>query len=153
MLMNRLPAIATALALAVLHARPVVAQAPVDEVKTFVSGYVDAFNKGDVVALVRDHYRLPSVTPDQQAARLAAQFDALRTDSFGKMTVYAVKPCMHGMAAAEVQVDFAYNHTFGGVMDPPGDSSTVFRLRKTEDGWRIVASNDLKAGEQIVCAG
>lgn len=133
-------------------AAPAFAQTPADEIRAFVGRYVDAFNKGDAASLSTDFYRLSSVEPAEQQARLAKQFEALRADSFGKMTLYSAIPCMQGAASAEVQVNFAYNYTFGGVMDPPGDVSSVFRLRKTEDGWRIVATNDLKAGETMPCA-
>jgi hypothetical protein len=132
-------------------AAPAFAQTPADDVRAFVGRYVDAFNKGDAATLANDFYRLSSLEPAEQQARLAKQFEALRADSFGKMTLYSAVPCIQGAASAEVQVNFAYNYTFGGVMDPPGDVSSVFRLRKTEDGWRIVATNDLKAGESIVC--
>lgn len=131
---------------------PAFAQTADEELKAFVGRYVDAFNKGDAGTLSRDFYRLPDVEPAALEARLAKQFEALRADSFGKMTLYGAKTCVHGAASAEVQVDFAYNYTFGGVMDPPGDQSSVFRLRKSGDGWHIVATNDLQAGQSMVCA-
>jgi len=131
---------------------PALAQTAAEDVTAFVTRYVDAFNKGDAAALASDFYRLPGLDQGAQQARLARQFEALREDSFGRMTLYGAKSCLHGAASAEVQVDFAYNYTFGGVMDPPGDQSSVFRLRKTDDGWRIIATNDLKPGQSMVCA-
>lgn len=152
---RRVSTLSWALAAACL-CQPASAQSPretaADGVTAFVERYVDAFNRGDAAALAADFYQLPGVDQAAQQARLAQQFEALRADSFGKMTLYGAKPCVHGAASAEVQVDFAYNYTFGGVMDPPGDQSSVFRLRKTEDGWRIVATNDLKPGQSMVCA-
>jgi hypothetical protein len=142
--------VAACLAMAV--ATPALAQAPDEELNGFAARYVDAFNKGDAAVLAKDFYGLPSTGPGELEARLNKQFEALRADSFGKMTLYGARTCMHGAASAEVQVDFAYNYTYGGVMDPPGDQSTVFRMRKQESGWRIVATNDLKAGDSMVCA-
>jgi len=130
---------------------PAVAQTADEELKVFVGRYVEAFNKGDAAGLARNFYALPNVEAGDLEARLAKQFESLRADSFGRMTLYGSKPCVHGAVSAEVQVDFAYNYTFGGVMDPPGDQSTVFRLRKSGDGWRIVATNDLQAGQKMVC--
>ncbi len=143
--------VAAAVMLACLAA-PAMAQTPNEELQAFIARYVDAFNKGDAAALAADFYRLPGVDRGAQQTRLAQQFEALREDSFGKMTLYSAKPCVHGAASAEVQVDFAYNYTFGGVMDPPGEQSSVFRMRKTEEGWRIIATNDLRPGQSIVCA-
>jgi hypothetical protein len=147
------PILSWALAAACL-CQPALAQSaqPDEELRAFVARYVDAFNKGDAAALAADFYQLPGVDQGAQQARLAQQFEALRADSFGRMTLYGARPCVHGAASAEVQVDFAYNYTFGGVMDPPGDQSSVFRMRKTDDGWRIVATNDLEAGQSMVCA-
>jgi len=59
--------------------------------------------------------------------------------------------CAHGAGNAQLQMAFAYNYTYGGVM-PPGDQSTVFEMRKTDAGWRIVNSKDMPKDTGIVCS-
>jgi hypothetical protein len=121
------------------------------ELRAFVARYVDAFNKGDAALLAREFYRPDDVSVAEVEAKLAKQFAALRADSFGRMTLYSANTCVHGAAAADVQISFAYNYTFGGVMDP-GDQAAVFYMRKTNDGWRITKSDDLKPDQGIICA-
>jgi opacity protein-like surface antigen len=131
--------------LAVLSA-PAFAQAPSDDVKAFLSKYVAAFNKGDAAALSKDYYATPGASAADTQAKLEAQYAKLRGDEFGKLDLYSFKSCKADAASAEVQMDFAFQYTYGGVM-PPGDQATVLKLAKTADGWRIVSGVAFAPGQ------
>jgi hypothetical protein len=134
-----------------LTAAPAFAQTPEADLQAFAARYVDLFNKGDIPTLAKDFYDGPGISTADMQARLTRQLANLRADEFGKMTLYGAKPCMHGQVSAQLEVDFAYNFTYGGVM-PPGDQATVFEMRKGEQGWRIVGTKDLPAGQGFVCS-
>jgi hypothetical protein len=125
---------------------PVLAQAPQDDVKAFLSRYVATFNKGDAAGLAKDFYTTPGVSAADAQARLEVQYAKLRGEEFGKLDLYGLKPCSADAAHAKVQMDFAFQYTYGGVM-PPGDQSTVFSLEKTGAGWRIVSSVEFSPGQ------
>jgi ketosteroid isomerase-like protein len=133
-----------ALAVASLTA-PAMAQAPTDDVRAFMTNYVAAFNKGDAAALAKEFYAAPGLAAAEMQARLEAQYAKLRSEEFGKLDLYSFKSCRADAAHADVQMDFAFQYTYGGVM-PPGDQATVFNLVKTDAGWRIVSDVAFKPG-------
>lgn len=144
--------------LAMALASPVLAQTPANlraqtdaDLKALMAKYVVAFNKGDAAALARDFYRLPDAPEADVAAKFAKQIADLRREEFGKMEIFSASTCVDGTDSAKVQIDFAYNYTYGGLM-PPGEQATAFDLMKTADGWRIVRSTDLQSGQKMVCA-
>lgn len=120
------------------------------ELKAFLAHYVELFNNGDMAGIA-GLYELPGVSTADLQAKLSKQLAALRADEFGKMTLYGSHACPHGAGSAQLEMAFAYNYTYGGVM-PPGDRSTVFEMRKTDAGWRIVNSKDMPQNTGIVCA-
>lgn len=141
--MKRLIALVAAGALAA----PAFAQAVDADLKAFANSYVAAFNKGDTTKLAHDFYAIPGVAEADQSKKLADQIADLRKDEFGKMELFGLKTCGASADAGKLQITYVYNYTYGGVM-PPGEQTTVFDMKKTGDGWRIVKSEDLKAGQQ-----
>jgi hypothetical protein len=127
-------------------ASPALAQAPADDVKAFMTRYVAVFNKGDAAALAKDFYATPGASAAETQARLDAQFARLRADEFGKLDFYSFKSCRADAAHADVQMEFAFQYTYGGVM-PPGDQATVLNLVKTDAGWRIVSGVSFAPGK------
>jgi hypothetical protein len=123
---------------------PALAQTP-DELKTFVSQYVAAFNKGDAAGLAANFYAVP----DAQA-KLDAQYARLRGDEWGKMNLFGVKSCLRDPTHADVEVAFEQQYTYGGQM-PPGDQSTVLKLVKTGAGWRIASDVAFAPGQLGAC--
>jgi hypothetical protein len=126
------------------------AQAPPDDVKAFMTSYVAAFNKGDAAALAKDFYATPGVSADDTQARLNAQYARLRAEEFGKLDLYSFKSCRADAAHVDVQMDFAFQYTYGGVM-PPGDQATVLNLVKTDAGWRITNATGFAPGQLAGC--
>ncbi len=138
---------ALALATPALAQTPPGARAATEaELNTFISNYVKAFNKGDAPALAREFY---AAAPDLEA-RLKTQFEKLRAEEFGKLDLFKTANCITGAGQADVQMDFAYQYTYGGQM-PPGDQTTVFSVAKGPEGWRIKSSRDLAYGQKMAC--
>ena len=134
-----------AIALASMNA-PAMAQAPPDDVKAFMSAYLAAFNKADAAALARDFYATPGASVLDTQAKLESQYARLRAEEFGKLDLYGFRSCRADAAYAEVQMDYAFQYTYGGVM-PPGDQATVFKLVKADAGWRIISGVDFAPGK------
>jgi hypothetical protein len=134
-----------------LIAGPTFAQTADADFKAFVKSYVAVFNKADAAGLATGFYALPETPAAKLQADLTAKFDDLRQNEFGKMEVYSVTTCSVGADGGKIQINYAYTLTYGGVM-PPGDQGSVFDMKKTADGWRIVKVADLKAGMKLVCA-
>ena len=123
--------------------------APESEIKGFFEAYVQAFNKADGHTLASQFYAIPGVSPAAMEAKLNHQFAALRGDEFGKMNLFEAKPCIHD-SAAEVEVSFEYQFTYGGQM-PLGDQAAKFGLVFGKEGWRIASTQTLKPGERVAC--
>lgn len=135
-----------ALALVATLAPHAMAQTADDDLKALMTGYVQAFNRGDATALANDFYQ----SPGDRAARFAEKIDALRREDFGKLDLYGFETCTSGPELARVKMTFAYVYTFGGLM-PPGDQAMVFDLARTADGWRISAEADTPFDAQLSC--
>lgn len=139
-----------AVVLAVAVAAPAVAQQPNEEFRALMTRYAQAFNRADAATLAKEFYALPGVTAEAMQAQLADKFGALRKEEFGKMELYGVRTCAPAGDTVKAEISFSYNFTFGGVM-PPGDQISVYDFAKTADGWRIVKTQDLPAGQQLTC--
>lgn len=146
--MKRLAALAV---LALTAAAPALAQISDDEAKTFVDRYVRLFNTGDANGLSKEIYALPNVSAADMTTKLAARFDSLREEEFGKMILFGFTTCKDGAATAKIEMRYALQYTYGGNM-PPGDLATEFSLSKDDKGWRVVGVVELPAGSKMVCA-
>lgn len=135
---------------AICLSAPAFAQTPQDELKAFMARYVAAFNKGDAASLAKDYYATPGVPAADTQAKLETLYARLRADEFGKLDLYGVKPCVADPTHASVQMDFAFQYTYGGVM-PPGDQATVLKLAKSDAGWRIVSPVEFAPGQLAGC--
>lgn len=122
---------------------PAFAQIADPEVQALMTRYADRFNKGDAAAMAKELY----VKGDEAA--LAARFEALRKDEFGKLDLYGFKACPVVGDRTKVEMRYGLLHTFGGLMN--GDQAKVFDLEKTPAGWRIAAEADAPYDSQLAC--
>jgi ketosteroid isomerase-like protein len=122
------------LVIAALLVTPALAQAPRPtqteaDAREVVDRWIAAFNKGDVSGMLKDVY----LKGDEAA--LAAMFNKLREDSFGKLDIYGATFCSTDATHGKTLLKYARLFSFGGLMD--GDEGRVFDLVKTQAGWRI----------------
>ena len=122
---------------------PAFAQIADPEVQALMTRYADRFNKGDAATMAKDLYA------KGDEASLAATFEALRKDEFGKLDVYGFKACPVVDSKTKVEMRYAKIYTYGGVMD--GDEAKLFDLVKTPAGWRIASEADTLFDQQLTC--
>jgi hypothetical protein len=112
---------------------PALAQQGASEIevegKAVLNRWIAAFNKGDTAGMLKDVYA------KGDEAALARTFDALRSDSFGKLDVYSAAFCGKDTTHGRALMKYGKLFTYGGLMD--GDEARIFELVKTADGWRI----------------
>ncbi len=143
--------LAAAFVLAATSAAPALAQTADADLKAFASTYVQSFNKGDAPKLARDFYDIPDMPQQVLEKKFSEQLADLRKEEFGKMELFGVKTCSAAPDSGKLQITFVYNYTYGGVM-PPGEQTTVFAMKKKDGAWRIVASDDKPAGQELSCS-
>jgi hypothetical protein len=134
--------VAVALLIASLAA-PAFAQIADAEIDALMKRYADRFNKGDAATLANEIY-----AHGDQAA-LAAKFEALRKDEFGKLDLYGFKACPVAGDRTKVEMRYGLLYTYGGLMN--GDQAKVFDLVKTPAGWRIASDTDAPFDQQLTC--
>lgn len=126
-----------------MFAAPALAQIADPDVQALMTRYADRFNKGDAATLANEIY----LKADEAA--LAAKFDALRREEFGKLDLYGFKACPVVGDRTKVEMRYGRIHTFGGLMN--GDEAKVFELVKTPAGWRIASETDAPFDQQMAC--
>ncbi len=134
--------ILVALGVAMLAA-PAFAQIADADVQALMTRYADRFNRGDAATLANEIY----LKGDEAA--LAAKFDALRREEFGKLDLYSFKACPIVGDRVKVEMRYGRIHTFGGLMN--GDEAKVFELVKTPAGWRIASETDAPFDQPLAC--
>lgn len=139
---------AGALVLAVVLAAPALAQQGATEIevegKAVINRWIAAFNKGDTMAMLSDVYA------KGDEAGLTKTFDALRSDSFGKLDIYSAAFCGKDSTHGKALVKYGKLFTYGGLMD--GDEASLFELVKTNAGWRIGDEERVAYGTVLSCS-
>lgn len=134
--------------LAVGLAAPALAQQGATEIevegKAVINRWIAAFNKGDTAAMLKDVY----AAGDEAA--LNKTFDALRSDSFGKLDVYGANFCGSDSTHGKALMTYGKLFTYGGLMD--GDEARVFDLVKTDAGWRIAGEQGVAYDTKLSCS-
>src|SRR5262245_9138186 len=92
-------------------AAPAFAQVAEPEIDALMKRYVQLFNKGDAAGLSSEIYE-----KGDQAA-VAARFEALRKDEFGRLDIYGFKSCPVADGKTKVEMRFGMLYTYGGLMN------------------------------------
>ena len=67
-----------------------------------------------------------------------------------RLVVFSIVGCSLGPDTGQVELRFTRLTSDGGFM-PPKDRTSLYKLRKFEDGWRVTGMSALPAGTRIEC--
>lgn len=154
--------IAVLAASAIVLASPAYADDRADMEK-FMADYLDLWNAHDAAAITARIYRLDSAHRWSKADGLKAEFDRLKAQGYDKSDTQSITGCvLHSGVGPDVgpntgtdtigQVELRYTRlkTDGSFM-PPKDRTSVYKLRKFADGWRVISFTSLPEGERMEC--
>lgn len=120
------------------------------DMEKFMADYLDLWNAHDAVAITARFYRLDGNHPWRTAEGLKAEFDRLKARGYDKSNIHGIVGCTLGPDTGQVELRFTRVTSDGGFL-PPKDRTSLYRLRKFEDGWRVTAMSGLPAGERMTC--
>lgn len=120
------------------------------DMERFMSDYLVAWNAHDANAIVDHFYRLDSTHPWHTTEGLQGEFDRLKAQGYDTSDIHGITGCVLGPDTGQVELRFTRLTVDGGFM-PPKDRTSLYRLRKFEDGWRVTGMNALPAGERMAC--
>ena len=121
-----------------------------EDMERFMSDYLVLWNAHDAAAIVDHFYRLDGDHPWRTTAGLTAEFDRLKAQGYDKSDIHGITGCVLTPDTGQVELRFTRLTTDGGFM-PPKDRTSLYRLRKFEDGWRVTGMSALPAGERMTC--
>lgn len=121
-----------------------------EDMERFMSDYLVLWNAHDAAAIVDHFYRLDATHPWRTTEGLQAEFDRLKAQGYDKSDIHGITGCVLGPDTGQVELRFTRRTTDGGFL-PPKDRTSLYRLRKFEDGWRVTGMNALPAGEHMTC--
>ena len=120
------------------------------DMERFMSDYLVLWNAHDAAAIVDHFYRLDPTHPWRTTEGLRAEFDRLKAQGYDKSDIHGITGCVLTADTGQVELRFTRLTTDGGFM-PPKDRTSLYRLRKFEDGWRVTGMSALPAGERMTC--
>lgn len=120
------------------------------DMERFMSDYLVLWNAHDAAAIVDHFYRLDATHPWRTTQGLQAEFDRLKAQGYDKSDIHGITGCVLTADTGQVELRFTRLTTDGGFL-PPKDRTSLYRLRKFEDGWRVTGMSALPAGERMTC--
>jgi len=120
------------------------------DMERFMSDYLVLWNAHDAAAIVDHFYRLDATHPCRTTEGLKAEFDRLKAQGYDKSDIHGITGCVLTADTGQVELRFTRLTTDGGFL-PPKDRTSLYRLRKFEDGWRVTGMSALPAGERMTC--
>lgn len=121
-----------------------------EDMERFMSDYLVLWNAHDAAAIVDQFYRLKGNHPWRTTEGLQAEFDRLKAQGYDKSDIHGITGCVLTADTGQVELRFTRRTTDGGFL-PPKDRTSLYRLRKFEDGWRVTGMSALPAGERMTC--
>lgn len=121
------------------------------ELNTVMARYLRLWNAHDAKTITRSIYRLEPTHPWATEAGLKAEFDRLKAQGYSHSDIHGLSACLTGPDTGQVDLRFVRLKTDGAAM-PPGERLSIYRLKKFDDGWRVVgmAGGNLETG--MTCA-
>ena len=78
---------------------------------------------------------------------MRAEFDRLKSQGYTVSDIHGIVGCSLGPDTGQVELRFTRLTSDGGFM-PPKDRTSLYKLRKFEDGWRVTGMSALPALRQ-----
>jgi ketosteroid isomerase-like protein len=123
--------------LAFVAVTPAFADDAAKEVEAKMREYFTVWNQHDAAAVATRIYRLDNTANGAGTqANFQAQFDSLKAQGYDHSELKSIDTCLIGPNLALAWMRYSRIKTDGTAM-PPKDRATLYKLRKTADGWRI----------------
>jgi hypothetical protein len=119
------------------------------DVRAFMDEYLSLWNAHDAAAITERFYRLEGDNPWVTKEGLQAEFDRLKAQGYDKSDIKSVNGCVFP-DAAEVVLRYVRLKTDGSFM-PPKDRTSIYRLRRFADGWRVIGFRGVAADSAFYC--
>ena len=120
------------------------------DMERFMADYLERWNAHDASAITTRFYRLEGNHPWNTEAGMRAEFDRLKSQGYTVSDIHGIVGCSLGPDTGQVELRFTRLTSDGGFM-PPKDRTSLYKLRKFEDGWRVTGMSALPAGTRMEC--
>jgi hypothetical protein len=148
--MFRTLALAAALAAALAcFAAPAFADDKAD-MEAFMAEYLKAWNAHDAAAITSRYYRLEGNHPWGTEAGMKAEFDRLKAQGYDRSDITSITGCSLSTDTGQVELRYVRLKADGSFM-PPKDRTSLYRVKKFADGWRVTGFSGLAAGAKMEC--
>ncbi len=120
------------------------------DMEKFMADYLERWNAHDAAAITSRFYRLDGNHPWSTEAGMRTEFDRLKSQGYTTSDIHGIVGCTLGPDTGQVELRFTRLTSDGGFM-PPKDRTSLYKLRKFEDGWRVTSLGALPAGTRMEC--
>jgi hypothetical protein len=120
------------------------------DMETFMAGYLDLWNAHDAAAITARIYRLDAAHAWSTADGLRAEFDRLKSQGYDRSDTHSITGCTLSADTGQVELRYSRLKTDKSFM-PPRDRTSVYRLRRFPDGWRVTSFTGLPEGARMDC--
>jgi len=120
------------------------------DMEKFMADYLERWNAHDAFAITASFYRLDGDHPWSTEAGIRAEFERLKSQGYTTSDIHGIVGCSLGADTGQVELRFTRLTRDGGFM-PPRDRTSLYKLRKFEDGWRVTGMKALPAGTRMAC--
>lgn len=120
------------------------------DMEYFMSEYLRVWNAHDAATIVKDFYRLEPGHRWSTVEGLQAEFDRLKAEGYDRSEIHGITGCVITADTGQVELRFTRLKTDGSFM-PPKDRTSVYKLRKFPEGWRVTSFAGLPEGARMEC--
>ena len=120
------------------------------DMEKFMADYLERWNAHDASAITKRFYRLDGNHPWSTEAGMRAEFNRLESQGYTVSDIHGIVGCSLGADIGQVELNFTRRTRDGGFM-PPKDRTSLYKLRKFEDGWRVTGMSTLPPGTHMEC--
>jgi hypothetical protein len=120
------------------------------DMERFMADYLERWNAHDASAITTRFYRLDGNHPWSTEAGMRAEFDRLKLQGYTVSDIHGIVGCSLGPDSGQVELRFTRLTSDGGFM-PPKDRTSLYKLRRFGDGWRVTGMSALPAGTRMEC--
>lgn len=132
---RRLLGLAAAAIAGLMLAPPAAADERARAVEDLMREYVRLWNAGDAEAITSRIYRLDGGGPTSTPEGLRSSFAALKQRGYSHSNLHSVEGCVISPNLALARMHYSRMKTDGAPL--AADLVTLYKLRRTPDGWRI----------------
>ena len=120
------------------------------DMEAFMADYLERWNAHDASAITTRFYRLDGNHPWSTEAGMRVEFERLKAQGYTVSDIHGIVGCSLGPDTGQVELRFTRMTSDGGFM-PPKDRTSLYKLRKFADGWRVTGMSALPAGTRMEC--